>query len=162
MLKRVLPDHLLGGMHLGDDEERGAQTRYDLLVTMFGSLERLRAEISKCSAEPYLLTVTGSDRPHCGTVTVGWDAPGCRLVVRPPSSWARSEASGRRQVSLLWPPTEPDGYSLIVDGVASAVVSDGETLLAIELTKAVLHRRGPGLPGNGSSCGSDCVPILTR
>ena len=57
-------------------------------------------------------------------------------------------------VSLLWPPNEPGGYSLIVDGEATC---DGDTV-AIAPTRAVLHRPGPS-PDPQSSCTADCIPI---
>ncbi|PRC51529.1 hypothetical protein C6A85_63615, partial [Mycobacterium sp. ITM-2017-0098] len=56
--------------------------------------------------------------------------------------------------TLVWPPREPGGYTLIVDGAASAS-GDG---LSIQPTGAVLHR--PATPGTptASGCGDDCDP----
>jgi hypothetical protein len=141
---------------------RAADCQYAPVVSADESLDQLRTEISGFPSEPYLLTVTATNRPHCGTVTVEWDAAGLHLLVSPPNSWPESEANEYRQVSLLWPPPKPGGYSLIIDGAASTVNSHGVTLLAVAPTKAVLHRRGAATPDNGSSCGSDCIPILSR
>ena len=60
-----------------------------------------------------------------------------------------ANATARPLVSMLWPPYEPDGYSLIVDGEASL---DGDRLL-LAPGRAVLHRpkAGPGM---------DCVTVL--
>jgi hypothetical protein len=61
-------------------------------------------------------------------------------------------------VSLLWPPAEPGGYSLIVDGTAAAGVREGR--LAVTPTRAVLHRPASA-PGDARpGCSADCVPIL--
>jgi hypothetical protein len=123
-------------------------------------LDRLRTEMSRFASEPYLLTVTAERDPHCGTVRVGWDASGERIVIDPPpSSWPGSAASGHQQVSLLWPPDERGGYSLIVDGDAE---QSGAAQLTISISKAVLHRRGAPTAANTSSCTSDCVPLFRR
>lgn len=125
------------------------------------ALDRLRAEAAGFTDEPYLVTVTTELRPHCGVVTVDWDGPDSRLVVHAASSWARSEASGHRRVTLLWPPPMPGGYSLIVDGLASTLKHEGdEILVAVAPTRAVLHRPGRAAVA-GSACGSDCVQILS-
>lgn len=60
-------------------------------------------------------------------------------------------------VTLLYPPLERHGYTLIVDGTAR-VENDG---FAIAAETAVLHRpashaEGP-LPADG--CGADCRPV---
>jgi hypothetical protein len=120
-------------------------------------LDRLRAESRSRTGDPYLLTVTAGGRPHCGTVTVTWDAPDGSLAVWPvPGPWAQAEAAGYRQVSLLWPPAEPGGYSLIADGTGGPG-PDGT--LIVTVTRAVLHRRGPAPAGSTASCGSDCIPL---
>jgi hypothetical protein len=122
-------------------------------------MDQLRSEMSRFTTEPYLVTVTADDDPHCGTVRVGWDATGERILVDPPpSSWPGSAASGHQQVSLLWPPAEPGGYSLFVDGAAEH--RDGEQALTISISKAVLHRRGTPTDANTSGCASDCIPIV--
>lgn len=123
------------------------------------ALQRLRREIDGAATDPYLLTVTGDDCPHCScSPTLWWDET--RLLVGAPSGWNGSEAAGRRQVTLLWPPAESGGYSLIVDGTASAVDIDGQTMLALTPTRAVLHRRAQPAAPTGTSCGSDCIPII--
>lgn len=122
---------------------------------------RLRAEIGARASGPYLLTVTSGGRPHCGTASVTWDNPDGPLTVRPvPRTWAESEAAGFRQVTLLWPPAEPGGYDLIADGAATYVRIGDDLALAVTVSRAVLHRRGPAPAGGGGpGCGSDCVPL---
>ena len=122
---------------------------------------RLRAEIGSRSAEPYLVTVAPDATPHCRPATVTWSAPDDQLTVAPvPRAWARAEAAGYRQVSLLWPPAEPGGYSLIIDGTGTCRQADNGPALAVTVTRAVLHRRGPTPAGSGSPCGSDCLPLI--
>jgi hypothetical protein len=123
---------------------------------MDASRDRLREQISGFATEPYLLTVTAANRPHCGTVTVAWNVSG-QLLVDAPSSWPGSAESGHSVVSLLWPPEQPGGYSLIVDGTADHVESKK---LTVTVTRGVLHRRGQPEPGGSTSCGHDCVPLF--
>lgn len=57
-------------------------------------------------------------------------------------------------VTLLWPPRQPGGYALMVDGRAEPA-GDG---LRVVPTKALLHRRAtPGSPAAESGCLHDCV-----
>lgn len=124
--------------------------------------DRLLQQVSRFPGDPYLLTVTAENRPHYGIVTVRWDVADRRLLVAAPSSWLGSAESGYCQVSLIWPPPEPDGRSLIVDGDACSTRDAGEKMLAIHPTRAVLYRPGQSRPGTDASCGSDCIPILSR
>lgn len=102
----------------------------------------------------YLLTVAEGGGPHAvaarplladGAVTV---EVGSRCM---------GNATSRPSVSLLYPPTTVDGYSLIVDGTAR--VDEGR--LRITPTRAVLHRPGPrpASAATGGTCGSDCVEL---
>jgi len=64
-------------------------------------------------------------------------------------------------VSFLWPPNEPGGYSLIVDGeiAVAAAVGDGDAHGIVTATKAVLHRPAPVEGADDAACGSDCLKI---
>ncbi len=93
----------------------------------------------------YLLTISEGDKIHMVALnpSIGTDVITCdsgRTTCR--------NASERPNVSLLWPPGEPGGYSLIVDGTAEV---DGETI-TITPTHAVRHRPAPG-------GGNDCAPL---
>jgi hypothetical protein len=122
---------------------------------------RLRAEICSRSADPYLVTVTCDGAPHCGAASIAWGDSDREFTVAPvPRTWAHAEAAGHRQVSLLWPPAEPDGYSLIVDGAAACSQAGEEPALTVTVTRAVLHRRRPAPAGSSSPCGSDCLPLI--
>lgn len=115
-------------------------------------LDELSSVIAEHALGPYLLTVTEDNRPHVGDVTYRWNDG--EVLVPAPSSWARSEQLGHLDVSLLWPPNEPGGYSLIVDGRGHAVTSG----LAISVSRAVHYR--PATSPDGEPCGADCVPIF--
>ncbi len=56
-------------------------------------------------------------------------------------------------VSLLWPPRQPGGYALMVDGRAES----GDELRVVPV-KALLHRKAaPDSPAAASGCLHDCV-----
>lgn len=134
-------------------------------------LDRLRIEIGRRRVEPFLVTITAQDQPHCGIVTVDWDASRQRLTAAPPPKhWDTVGATVGRHVTVLWPPNKPGGYSLIVDGTATAVETAGTPALAVAISRAVLHRRSPAplpaaVPAEGTAsddapCRSDCILIV--
>lgn len=105
----------------------------------------------------YLLTVSDDGRPHAVSVVPTLDGGVLTMEVGRRSA---ANAAARPDVSLLWPPSEPGGYSLIADGAASV---DG-TVLRVALTWAVLHR--PAEPASpppaAGACASDCLPLGAR
>lgn len=117
-------------------------------------LQRLRREAATFAGDPYLLTVIAERRPHCSTVAVGYSDEG--LVIASPGSHGTADSREHPLVSLLWPPAQPGGYALIVDGIAA---SNG-TGMVVRPTRAVLHRRGAPADPPLSECNSDCIPIL--
>jgi hypothetical protein len=116
------------------------------------ALERLREEVTRFGEHPFILTVSNDGRPHAVAATMAWD--GDDLIGGCGRSTA-ANAGARREISLLWPPVEPGGYSLIVDGAAK--VDDQQ--IRVCPTRAVLHRSAPS-PDPLKSCSSDCVTIL--
>ena len=103
----------------------------------------------------YLLTVSDDGRPHAVAVTpVLADGVLRATVGRKTAANANARPGG---VSLVWPPAEAGGYSLIADGTASA---SGD-VVEVRPTKAVLHRPAPpdAGPAAADSCGSDCVSV---
>jgi len=99
-------------------------------------LDDLAAE---AAARPiaYLLTAGDEGPPHCSQVTLRWD--GIRIVTGAGRTTVRNVAS-RPTVSLLWPPTESGGHTLIVDGGATITGADDTAKITISPTWAVLHR----------------------
>jgi hypothetical protein len=131
---------------------------YDLDMSIPVSLDELRAQIRSFERDPYLLTVSEEERPHCVAVVVSW--VGDELVVRA-GNRTRANASSRPSVSFVWPPTTPDGHSLIVDGSVTATTATdrGDNTIAVRPTRAVLHRPAAG-GGDAAGGGSDCIPVL--
>ena len=99
----------------------------------------------------YLITVGEDRRAHLVAATPALD--GDHLVVDGLGRHSTTNAAANHDVTLVWPPTNAGGYSLIVDGTATA----GDTSITVRPTRAVLHRPAPG--PDGSPCGSDCQPI---
>jgi hypothetical protein len=99
----------------------------------------------------YLVTVGDGARAHVLAVTPVLGDDG--LVVGGVGRHSQENAAERPSVTLVWPPVEPGGFSLLVDGAATV---DGETI-TVAPTKAVLHRPAPG--SDGLRAGSDCAPV---
>jgi hypothetical protein len=116
-------------------------------------LDNLRQEAAKFGSTPYLLTVSPDGRPHAVHIPVEWDGDD---IVGAAGRRTGSNVTAQRAVTLLWPPTEPGGYSLIVDGDATLA---GEQV-RVTPVKALLHRPAAGATVN--ACGHDCVPVFER
>lgn len=103
----------------------------------------------------YLLTVSESGRVKA--VTVEPAATATELVIDGVSKGSARNLAGNANVTVLFPPREHHGFTLIVDGTASA----DEERITVRPEAAVLHRPaahadGP-LPAEG--CGQDCHPV---
>lgn len=102
----------------------------------------------------YLLTTRAGAAPHAVAVTAVMD--GGELVVAATGQRTRANALQAPAVSLVWPPSSPQAYSLIIDGLASVT---GESI-RIAPSRAVLHRPAPSpRPAPSGGCGSDCLPL---
>ncbi len=100
----------------------------------------------------YLITVGDDFRAH--TVAVVPDLVDGVLEFGVVGDTTKRNATAHAAVTLLWPPSAPEGYSVIVDGIAE-VTSSG---LHVVPTRAVLHRRAaPTAPGL-----HDCVPLKAQ
>jgi hypothetical protein len=101
----------------------------------------------------YLITVGDDYRAH--TVAVQPVLVDGVLDVGAIGKSTRSNAAAHPDVTVVWPPREPDGYTLIVDGTGRLA----EDALTVAPTRAVLHR--PAAPGAATKpgCLHDCVPL---
>ncbi|MGN6130671.1 MAG: pyridoxamine 5'-phosphate oxidase family protein [Nocardioidaceae bacterium] len=102
----------------------------------------------------YLLTVSDDARAHAVAVQPRLEDQALRVTGL--GNRTRANLSARDAVTLLFPPREQGGYSLIVDGRATAH-DDGASVVP---SHAVLHRPAehPTAPADGT-CGNDCVPL---
>lgn len=102
----------------------------------------------------YLLTTTHG---RVKVVTVDPQLDGSALVAVGPGRGTLANLTENPTVTVVFPPAEPKGYTLLVDGTAAP---EGEDV-RIAVSTAVLHRPrshadGP-LPPDG--CGHDCAPV---
>jgi hypothetical protein len=112
----------------------------------------------------YLVTVDDDYRVH--TVTVEPELREQVLDAGLIGGRTRKNVESRSDVTMLWPPSEPGGYSLIVDGraeVAGATDSDDDgAALRVMPIRALLHRNAdPNTPGSATGCLHDCVVFST-
>lgn len=103
----------------------------------------------------YLLTV--SDHGRVKAVTVEPELVDGALVVSGPGRGSCANVAANPAVTLLFPPPEPRGFTLLVDGTAEVAGDD----VRVVPEHAVLHRPaahadGPPAPGG---CGQDCHPV---
>ena len=104
----------------------------------------------------YLLTLGGGRRPHVVAVEVRADGPVLRVAE--PGRTSGRNIGADAAVTLLLPPLEPGGHSLIVDGWAEL----GERQAIVTPQRAVLHRPPagpPATPAADGGCVADCVEI---
>ena len=103
----------------------------------------------------YLITVDDGYRVH--TVTVAPTLHDGMLDVGPIGGRTQDNLTRRRDITLLWPPNEPGGYSLIVDGHAQDA-GPGSGSLGVVPDRALLHRdAAPDSPEAARGCLHDCI-----
>jgi hypothetical protein len=102
----------------------------------------------------YLVTV--GDDYHAHTVAVDPVLVDGIIDVGTIGNRTRRNLDQHDGVTLVWPPREPGGYTLIVDG--SGQSTDAEALKVVP-SRAVLHR--PATPDSPTKpgCKDDCVPL---
>jgi hypothetical protein len=106
---------------------------------------------------PYAYLITVDDEYRVHTVTVEPRLREATLDVGLIGGRTRSNLAHRPDVTLLWPPAEPGGYSLIVDGSAEVTeASDEIAHLNVVPTRALLHRDADS-PDAAKGCLHDCV-----
>ncbi len=103
----------------------------------------------------YLITV--GENFHAHTVAVDPVPTAGVLNVGRAGKGTRRNITAHPDVTLLWPPRDPGGYSLIVDGHAEL----SDDMVHVHPTRAVLHRKASSrsLSDSASTCGDDCVPL---
>lgn len=106
----------------------------------------------------YLLTVSGDGRVKA--VTVEPTATATELVIAGVSRGSARNIADNPHVTVVFPPREHHGFTLIVDGTATA----GEEEIRVAPEAAVLHRPashadGPLPTQDAGACGNDCRPV---
>lgn len=101
----------------------------------------------------YLL-LSGEDRPHVSEIFPRL-VDGI-IVVAEPTGTARRVLPGHPALTMMLPPKEKAGYTLIIDGDGRI---DDQGQLRILPQHAVLHRSAAHGPQHESDCGGDCRPI---
>ncbi|HTI73705.1 MAG TPA: pyridoxamine 5'-phosphate oxidase family protein [Mycobacterium sp.] len=102
----------------------------------------------------YLITVGDDHRAH--TVAVLPELADDVVDVGAIGNTTRRNASKHGGVTLVWPPADPGGYTLILDGTGD-LTDDG---LRVVPSRAVLHRPAtPDSPATNPGCIHDCVPL---
>jgi hypothetical protein len=101
----------------------------------------------------YLITV--DDDFHAHTVAVEPVFADGVLHLGPAGEHTRANLDRHPRVSLVWPPVQPGGYSLMLDGRGE--LSD-DAQVRVFPSKALLHRRAqPGSAAAATGCLHDCV-----
>lgn len=106
----------------------------------------------------YLITVDDQNRPHPVPVMPKLDGDTVHIGALG-GRRSRRNLARSNDVTVMWPPPAPGGYTVIVDGTAD--VSDAGELasLRIAASRAVLIRVAtPDSPGE-TPCYSDCVDL---
>lgn len=110
------------------------------------------AEHAAGFAFAYLITINPKGRIHTSVVrpSVG----GSTVTIVEASGRSCTNAGEHPEVSLVWPPADAGGYSLIVDGTAT----NDEGTLVVTPSRAILHRPAlePAEP-DGEACVQDCI-----
>jgi hypothetical protein len=102
----------------------------------------------------YLVTVGSDYRAH--TVAVQPVLSRGVIDVGRIGKSTRTNVADHDEVTLVWPPRDPGGYTLIVDGRGEPT----DVSLNVVPSRAVLHRpAAPRSPATNPGCLHDCVPL---
>jgi Pyridoxamine 5'-phosphate oxidase len=118
------------------------------------NMNNLRAECARFGTTPYLLTQSDDGRPHAVAVSIEWHGD---FILTSAGTHSTSNVTARPLLSLLWPPFEAGGCSLIVDG--DGHVNGSDARISVKPTRGVLHRPGSSPAYAARGCGSDCIPL---
>lgn len=102
----------------------------------------------------YLLTTTEG---RVKVVTVDPELTGDGLRIAAPGRGTLRNLAANPAVTVVFPPLEPRGYSLLVDGTAVVQRADA----VVTPASAVLHRPASHVDGPlpPDACGHDCAPL---
>ena len=101
----------------------------------------------------YLVTTNDNGSPHVAVIRPYWEMGRLRSHV---SDHTQVNIESRPGVSFVWPPDEPDGYTMIVDADAVLLIDDSVSARPI---RGVMHRPGEASVAD-ARCTSDCIPLF--
>jgi hypothetical protein len=106
---------------------------------------------------PFVYLVAVGDQPRAHVVASSARMTDGVIVVADAGRRSRNSVMVNPLVMLLAPPSEPGGYSLIIDGTAELTVDS----VLVTPSRAVLHRPAPEpVPvAVDGECVADCVKI---
>ena len=114
-------------------------------------------QMERFGATAYVVTVRDDATAHIAHLTMRLDGDVLRCGA---SRSAAANVTVRPNISVLWPPYEPGGYSMIVDVVAQTIPGTDGPELELRPTSGVLHRPAtPATPASDTGCESDCAPL---
>lgn len=119
-------------------------------------LDKLAEALAEYAAG-YLLTTDPDGRVKAVTVEPTMSEGQIRV---PPSRGSARNLESNPAATLLLPPSQRHGYTLLVDGTAEA----SDDAITFRPATAVLHRPashadGPGPSAEAGGCGQDCAPL---
>ena len=115
-------------------------------------LDELAAKIGEYGFA-YLVSVSAEGQAHVVAVTP--DVVDGGVLLGGIGKKTSANLAANATATLVWPPVDPGGYSLLVDGTAT---SDAEAAtVTVSPTRAILHRPAPG--EDGKRVGNDCRDI---
>ena len=103
----------------------------------------------------YLVTVDDGYNAH--TVAVDPVLADGVIDVGPVGGSTHRNLTAHNDVTLVWPPAQRGGYTLIVDGKGRPAKAD--SALQIVPGRAVLHRKAAPGAATKPGCKDDCVPL---
>lgn len=132
------------------------------LMSIPVQLDDLAATIDEYGAGYLLTTRAGQVK----AVTVQPTLTGGTLTL-PGSRGSIANLAENPAATLLFPPPQPHGYTLLIDGTAAAGAGGADAGITFTPATAVLHRPaahsdGPAAPasaGEQTGCENDCRPV---
>lgn len=118
-------------------------------------LDALREELAAHERPAYLITAGADGPPHLVAQFLTWRDGAFEAEC---GGTTAGNVAERAAVSVVVPPNEPDGYSLIFDA-AGEVLEGPPRIVRLTPTKAVLHRPAAE-PADGGHR-HDCAPLGT-
>jgi hypothetical protein len=121
-------------------ERHGANAvRYGPGMSVPVALDQLPAALEEFGMVAYLLSAGSDGRPRCVSVALSWSSD---KLVAGVGKRTGHNIGAQPLVSLLWPPVEPGGFSLIVDGSAAVTgeTEGGGAVITITPSGGVRHR----------------------